>query len=1227
MSEYLLPPFGEQDQEIGGGLEPGAWRRAPGTLAQIGASLHGAREAAADEVKSAPDPWAQIRTVSDALRRPGDPVSRPVVAQWRGLLAVLALHEFYDLRLDLRAVRLDDGERASRFEKVLLALPPPSLEQRARAGAGEETTATWRRPILLRAIPARAPEGTAKPIPLGVLNPACLVAPGRDGRALRLPGVPWAQNGLDDPLKLDGERRPPAKQLAILREYVAGLRAGLVSLSESGTTPLGEVLDRYHEALVEASAGWATPVAATPTPPLGTALPPLYEPLFARFDPLEPEDAAASSACRIRLRDPGRGLAPPFEGVILIDPALERTRGRFAADILVWGSVSLAEVLASETVRERVRARALEAGWLLVTPEELLTRRLVKLTRRAVVTGAPESLRGHLLPVSPLALLVMSPEGLRRAAVLTERGEGEAAFSLSLRLEGAPGLEPVEHRMQRVYAASPAPGQGRLSPKVDWDYNEVAVWPDFTSPDWGWWFTRLASARRADRLRARAGVSGALLAELAGPATGRGARPAEDRAAGLAPWIDPARFDGERDPVAPLAGRVSDSPALTRLRTGGEGAETSDVLQLTRTPVEAIAYTVADEAGGPLEPAGLALLAPTPAPAPVASELVAIDFGSTNTVACFASEDGPVAFHTGLLRPFGSADASVAARGEDAGRWALIDFMPPAPPPPAVRATPTPTVALRRAGDRGPQRPPPEVERLPLFVTSMYFQPDPDEVGDQTATDLERLRGVLARARFNLKWSMTGADDREAELRQSETTAVSERYLLQLMLMCGAEAVRRGRWVGRWRFSRPDAMTDDRALHRALESNVELYNVRLPDARAHGSRLDAAPSADPRAPSRLFSESVAAANFVLSRRNEAVKGTVNIILDIGGSTTDVAVWSRNRLHWKGSFGGDAGHGMAGGLFFTRHIINNPQFLTDFGLEGWAEIIAPSGRVGETPLARADLPGVGELLFSSDTLNRRLAEGWDRKASHESARRLQATAMTFLGGIVFHLGRTLRRQLDSGAGGPDGLTAADFATPAFGLCGRGATLFRRIHGEGAASNALTPLTLMLRVFKEAAGFPDADAPVVHPSTAPKLEVARGMVIEDGPAMVLGAQAPETGQPLGLGLSYAGAALPPSAELGAVPAGAASPGRPDLGELDAFLEMLERLGGLHVDIDAGGSQSLREDIKEAVLEELQRRGAHLREPPFVTALRRLVEDLGEPAGSRAQRARVGPARPRS
>ena len=1227
MSEYLLPPFGEQDQEIGGGLEPGAWRRAPGTLAQIGASLHGAREAAADEVKSAPDPWAQVRTVSDALRRPADPVSRPVVAQWRGLLAVLALHEFYDLRLDLRAVRLDDGDRASRFEKVLLALPPPSLEQRPRAGAGEETTATWRRPILLRAIPARAPEGSARPIPLGVLNPACLVAPGRDARHVRLPGVPWAQDGLDDPLKLEGERRPPAKQLAILREFVAGLRAQLVALSASGTTPLGEVLDRYHEALVAASAGWPTPVAAAPTAPLGVALPPLYEPLFARFDPLEPEDAAAASACRIRMRAPAPGMEPPFHGAILLDASLERTRGRFAADIPVWGSVSLAEALASESVRERVRARALEAGWLVVTPEELLTHRLVKLTRRAVVTGAPETLRSHLLPVSPLLLLLMGADAIRRAAVLTERGDGEAAFALSLRLESTPGLEAVEHRLQRVYATAPAPGQGRLSPKTDWDYNEVAVWPDFASPDWGWWFTRLASARRADRLRARAAVSGALLAELAGPASGRGARPGEDRAAALAPWGDPRRFDPERDPAPPLAGRVTDAPAMTRLRSGGDGAETQDVLQLTRTPVEAIAYTVADEAGGPLEPAGLALLAPVAAPPLVASELVAVDFGSTNTVACFASEDGPVAFHTGLLRPFGSADAGVAARGEDAGRWALIDFFPPAPPAPAVRATPTPTVALRRAGDRGPLRPPPEVERLPLFTTSMYFQPDPDEEGHQTATDLERLRGVLARARFNLKWSMAGADDREAELRQTETTAVSERYLLQLMLMCGAEAVRRGRWVGRWRFSRPDAMADDRALLRALESNVELYNSRLPDGRAHGSRLDAAPTADPRAPATLFSESVAAANFVLSRRNEAVRGTVNVILDIGGSTTDVAVWARNRLHWKGSFGGDAGHGLAGGLFFTRHIINNPQFLTDFGLEGWAEIIAPSGRVGETPLARDDLPGVGELLFSSDTLNRRLAEAWDRKAQHESARRLQATAMTFLGGLVFHLGRTLRRQLDATAGDPDALSAADFATPAFGLCGRGATLFRRIHGEGAASNALTPLTLMLRIFKEAAGFPDADAPVVHPSTAPKLEVARGMVIEDGPAMVLGVHAPAVDQPVGLGLSYGGAAVPASAGLGELPAGASGPARPDLAELDAFLEMLERLGGLHVDIDAGGAQSLREEIKEAVLEELQRRGAHLREPPFVTALRRLVEDLGEPAGSRTQRARAGPARPRA
>ena len=1171
---YNLPPFGAR-AIFPSATTTGEWTRAGGTLAALAQSLligNDDERAGAADIKSIPDPWAQIRTFADAVGG-AHPLHEQSVAQWRGLLALFALSAVNDdvYQLVTTPVPLRSAaEGGGLFQRILTRLPPLDRLPQLPAGGDEATaTAEWRRPVIVSLQMVRGQDGNGRfsydqAVPIGVLNPACLIAPGRRTASKPFPAIKWLEQGLSDPTALTAAAALPMSHYLVLRDWLMALDADLRTIAggpQPGLARIRTQIDAYIADCAALCAGCR--VATQSAPGADAQLPPLYGALRRRTSLAPCADPAAVSECRIDLRP---DLAnPPFKGVILVDPQIAATRKTYAKDVVVWGNVTLGELQQSPGKLEPLRQEVSAAGYLLATPRDLLTRRLAQLSHKAIVDGHMEGTRGQLLPLSPLALLLLDPAALAEASDCRDQGGDRVVVSLALSLAGPAA---ARHVLARSYAERPLADEGLLERDVDWTFGEAAVWPNFRSASWKWYFLRLTYTTSGVTIRARFGLSGAALA------TFLSGEPEADRRSLLPPWCDESRCLAERQ--APLSGRTDGggAPWLQRMRNI-ENSGAVEEYQSSDQGFEALFFSRTADGGEPF-PIGCSLLSTLKPASSGADGVVAVDFGTTNTVACFEDQI-PVAFKDRILHPIRSADRARTDRGLQSIRWPFLEFMPP-----SERSTPTPTVGLNRDADQPALLAGPEGlgDERPLFGSVIYFQPDEGAAADMAASDLEQFRGVLGRTRFNLKWG-----------EEKEIKTAARRYLRQFIMMTAAEAVMKGKDPSKltWRFSRPDAMSIDQRQELEGELASALEEVAPGAAFTH-----------------LYSEGAAAAKYILGggRGGDRSRGLVNVILDIGGGTTDVAIWAADELVWTGSYR------LAGGQFFTQHLVNNPGFFRTFGLSGWADIIAPSDDRA-IRIEPAFLSSVGELLFSGPKLGETLNKRWSVNSGTPEAKALMRTAFTFLGGLAWYLGLAVRGLADQKA-----IEIAALQNVTFALCGRGSGLFGRLHGPAPLAD--TTVSRILSLFALAAGVESPGRPSVFVSPTPKIEVVAGMV---SPSRLVDLEAESrrenlrSFEPCGLNVPLKGGGLlAADADITTLPPGVRAD-YPVFDELKPFLAGLAAEGGFHIDLRPGNPEGTHTRIRNEVFTLVQLHSAGLREAPFITALRTLVSDMARNDSERA------------
>ncbi|HEY1605759.1 MAG TPA: hypothetical protein VGF77_09195 [Allosphingosinicella sp.] len=1126
-----LPEF-KADAGFAPADRSGEWVRAPGSLKLLGQSLKvdtdRPAESAATIIRAIPDPWAQAKTFAEAVLDDKHSMHAAALSQWRGLLALFALADLRkdDYSIDVQRVVLGDNHP---FDRVLKHLAPQL--------AIKSEAALWLTPYIVYLQPKN---GRVSPVAL--LNPASLVSPGRTTWQLPFDFIPWMSNGLSDPLSLAGAESLANSQLAALEAYLRNLRDSLPRVTDSTAVTLREQVQRFL-AEVQDRKG-ASPRQATVRRATDPTLPSLYRDLVLPAELEEPEDPAAQSQTRVRLATEEESSLGELKGVILVDEGIANTLKQDARDVIVWGNQSLTELRSPNALQEAQRQGA-ERGWLIITPDDLFTERLVKLGKEPRIPGHSPDLRASLEPIRPIVLL-FDQSGTRRLQV--DGGTMRAAATLHLKLDGEDG-SAIAHAITRTYRQEETTA-ARLIDEVDWDFGQASIWPDFRSKNWNQYYARFTYPTTREQIRPQFALSrGIIAAALEEAETG-------GHAVQTIQAINSGKAPGER--------------ADWFRRFQNVAGKAYEELQVSDRPFEAVFYVDYHPDRGEAA-AGCVRLSLTDIKDRDNRGAVAVDFGSTNSVACFSGTGGEAITLRGrIVHPILFQDSSHNDEWQHIVRWSYVDFLPL-----ADRQTPTPTVVIsRNDADRNAD--------LWLHRHLIYFQPVGSHAKQGAAQEIEKLESFLKRSEFDLKWNEDVAHiDASAD------------FLEQFMTMIAAEATA-GEYNPRlleWHFSVPDAMQGSRL--QSFRSQVETAREKLsPQGRLHD----------------LYSEGLAAARFILSGRegSKFIQGTINAILDIGGSTTDITLWARDKLIWKGSFR------LAGRAFFTECIVQNPEILREIELSDWADLIDPDK---PARLPQESVADVGELLFSRPALSEAFDKHWNRRLSLKPGEGLRSTALVFCSGIAYYLGLVASALVQEGV-----LEDSDLDRPAFALCGRGAGIFDRMHG-GQSPDADTPVTSALRTFATGLGRDRIARPQLFISRKPKLEVAAGMMVNfDTINARVGNGVPRsTFTPAGLPVEFVDREhLAATDPLDAVIESPGSRGS-DLSTLLMFLEALEAFTGVSIDLRQGAGQGAFNEVNNAVRQKIDRlkdENGQIRlvEPPFITALGGLVAILAGPQSER-------------
>ena len=204
-----------------------------------------------------------------------------------------------------------------------------------------------------------------------------------------------------------------------------------------------------------------------------------------------------------------------------------------------------------------------------------------------------------------------------------------------------------------------------------------------------------------------------------------------------------------------------------------------------------------------------------------------------------------------------------------------------------------------------------------------------------------------------------------------------------------------------------------------------------------------------------------------------------VILDIGGGTTDIAIWKDDTPIWRNSVK------IAGGHFFTSYLANNISLLRDIDLSDVAEGLSQASKLDED--GRRDFV---ELFVNKPNFNDKFASGFRRLSAAPLGEGLRQVAFVALGGMMYYVGLVLRRLIES----PDSpVKAADLSKVTVGFAGRGSSLFQQLSAGIPDDELEEVLKIAVRVatgdtgkISVSARFPGVDEA--------KHEVAKGLLVD-------------------------------------------------------------------------------------------------------------------------------------
>ncbi|MFO6430267.1 hypothetical protein ACLBKT_09285 [Erythrobacter sp. W302b] len=1175
----------------------GEWLES-GRLGDLATSLDNNTDAIdIDRLKSLPDPWARPLLFNQALTTKDHIAKAGARAQWRGLLALVALRHFYPQTylLAVQTVDLTDQRVGNaKFRQVLRALAPVDT-----LVSGVD----WSRiGVLTIRTAGQDVFDVGRPEAIGLMVPNCLFAPARGATNVVMPDIPWMRLGLSDPTNckdISGEQWVALYQYLVkvaerlLKSDISTMRGGLMveeirafatacreKIQQAGATPFDIKLEGSSDTLPHPFYAdlWNAPAATEEAVKGGSECQILLnESNGIAFTPEELKELAKAGGPATKDRK--------LTGVILLDQDIaSRTLGKRAEDVRLFGRYKLGTIDQGGN-RIAMQADAEREGFMVITPDQIFTRKLVRLVNEGRVDAHGPKWERFLLPLSPLALFLVPRDRVMQQLAITDRGDRfEVSLTLLLVAPDAQSRAP-QHTITRFYDKAGDVVEDSVP-------DDIIMWPDVDVPRWPWNLMRYSFSSEYE-MAPRFAASMKSLSEIITLRANKNRDEAVQLLKSLGSSEDLVfermeRFfqgnvgelrDAQNNLIAHRFRFIDLGDSIGEQHILGEGA---DYLFFGMQP----------ESGGGLMPAGCMLLPERRVAQGQGTMEVAVDFGTTNTVVYMKSADRieKMLFQSRVTRPISSRLAD-----EDQFAFDCVAFLPG-----AEVESPFPTVMHMRSFDVSDHGLSAQLaDSVPVAADNIFFMP---EVADKFGYAVERQKsGALE---FDLKWRPGDENKRRVK-----------RFLRQIVMMCSVEGMARGVSPDRikWHFSYPQAWNSGQSKNFKESVSNAWKEIMRPmlgtDSPARNDEIIGQYI-------HFETEGAAAVRFFTHGKGE-VGGAAKLMImfDIGGGTTEIAVYFRGEeIIWRSSFR------LAGGDFFTRFLSQNISIFNQFrdGGSSMEDVLRKFGTNSSTN-------HFVELYISQPNFNDVFAESFPMFSDEPEGIGLLNTATVALAGLCYYSGLALRNLMRKGL-----INESDVRDLTIAFAGRGSSLFRYLGKANDPDSTMSQIAAMIGdvVHAKADGRENADPSEWELtnlrtrdlfSTLPKHEVAHGMLC--GEPNMKSRHALNRDTPLGEKVDLTDGErkifeadqfvekLPSGARLNEV----------GNDEFDRFLNLLAIRTGLHVKLDSKGGLA-RDEINNKVDREFARALQGLEhadddetgetldiEPPFITKLRTLVHLL--------------------
>ena len=743
MVEFVLPPLkANLDPPIAAPGSPGSWATIHDLLANLPPNLEtGTLESRLGQLVSIPDIWAQVDVFKSALMDDKHPLRDRVRDEWRGLISIFALAGFFGYNLEVKTIDLKSLANDAAIDGAARAFAKAAFDMKP---VGRMVEAHDWDTIGIVLIEEQ---------PLALLVPSTILCPVRNFPKNKVAPVPWWQDStgdrsahLADPVAYRNHGLQP-EHFFILQQYCEELRSVLAGVDDGALAGgdggdlrnalLGHLNDFIRDVSRHVDSQFTPHVESIHLPNLNfppQSAPRIYQTLGTVYV-AHPTEETEDAALPIRPE-----FAAEFKGAILFDPEYVEN-GIEAAQFRIWRADTVRTLLDSRDRQLVIENEMAEEGYLFVTPDRIFTEKICEFASDTIENHS-RGFKTRLLPVTPIALVLFSPQQLRESLRISKKGE-ERIVTLAVKFRSG-----QRYLLKKVF--KPEDIESRDKPSC------LASWPDFASPSWPWnflFFSGNLSLTVAPRL----------------------VFSTDDVIHQLKQEDVPERKSKLLWDVAKGAVSVGDRLPLMETQTLHE------VYRFAR-PIDAVfcdfaASNVSDYAGPESrQSAGLLLMPSLNRRESDKTDgmdfCVGIDFGTTNT-SCFyrAGKDAPqpFTFRRRLVQPFGNAIES------DFPEFA--EYLPP-----SDIDTPFMTVLW----DRGLE----EANKVPVWSGVIFFLHAVEEA-------IDRLIGRAQRDfRFGLKW-------RVDEKSKAETGLFLVDTILMIMAEIADQEIAAKNVE--WRFSYPEA--------------------------------------------------------------------------------------------------------------------------------------------------------------------------------------------------------------------------------------------------------------------------------------------------------------------------------------------------------------------------------------------------------------------------------------